>query len=188
MTATSGDTGKAALEGFKDVPGTHILVFYPGIGVSPMQKRQMVTQEGDNVAVCAIEGNFDDAQSSVKRIFTDAALQERLAQHGMQFSSANSINWGRLLPQIVYYIYAYLELVRTGGLSMGQPMDVVVPTETLEYSGRLLRAENGPSHPEADMRLQRQQSADRFYPDRHLRPPPGISRHSLSLDGYFDFQ
>ena len=124
LTATSGDTGKAALEGFKDVPGTHILVFYPRDGVSPMQKRQMVTQEGDNVAVCAIEGNFDDAQSSVKRIFTDAALQERLAQHGMQFSSANSINWGRLLPQIVYYIYAYLELVRTGGLSMGQPMDV----------------------------------------------------------------
>ena len=128
LTATSGDTGKAALEGFKDVPGTHILVFYPRDGVSPMQKRQMVTQEGDNVAVCAIEGNFDDAQSSVKRVFTDAALQERLAQHGMQFSSANSINWGRLLPQIVYYIYAYLELVRTGGLSMGQPMDVVVPT------------------------------------------------------------
>lgn len=128
LTATSGDTGKAALEGFKDVPGTHILVFYPRDGVSPMQKRQMVTQEGDNVAVCAIEGNFDDAQSSVKRIFTDAALQERLAQHGMQFSSANSINWGRLLPQIVYYIYAYLELVRTDGLSMGQPMDVVVPT------------------------------------------------------------
>lgn len=128
LTATSGDTGKAALEGFKDVPGTHILVFYPRDGVSPMQKRQMVTQEGDNVAVCAIEGNFDDAQSSVKRIFTDAALQKRLAQHGMQFSSANSINWGRLLPQIVYYIYAYLELVRTGGLSMGQPMDVVVPT------------------------------------------------------------
>lgn len=128
LTATSGDTGKAALEGFMDVPGTHILVFYPRDGVSPMQKRQMVTQEGDNVAVCAIEGNFDDAQSSVKRIFTDAALQERLAQHGMQFSSANSINWGRLLPQIVYYIYAYLELVRTGGLSMGQPMDVVVPT------------------------------------------------------------
>ena len=128
LTAASGDTGKAALEGFKDVPGTHILVFYPRDGVSPMQKRQMVTQEGDNVAVCAIEGNFDDAQSSVKRIFTDAALQERLAQHGMQFSSANSINWGRLLPQIVYYIYAYLELVRTGGLSMGQPMDVVVPT------------------------------------------------------------
>lgn len=128
LTATSGDTGKAALEGFKDVPGTHILVFYPRDGVSPMQKRQMVTQEGGNVAVCAIEGNFDDAQSSVKRIFTDAALQKRLAQHGMQFSSANSINWGRLLPQIVYYIYAYLELVRTGGLSMGQPMDVVVPT------------------------------------------------------------
>lgn len=128
LTATSGDTGKAALEGFKDVPGTRILVFYPRDGVSPMQKRQMVTQEGENVTVCAIEGNFDDAQSSVKKIFTDAALKERLAQQGMMFSSANSINWGRLLPQIVYYVYAYLELVRRGKLSMGKSMDVVVPT------------------------------------------------------------
>ena len=113
LTATSGDTGKAALEGFKDVSGTRILVFYPRDGVSPMQKRQMATQEGANVSVCAIEGNFDDAQSSVKQIFTNPELKAVLAQHNMLFSSANSINWGRLLPQIVYYIYAYLELVRT---------------------------------------------------------------------------
>ena len=110
LTATSGDTGKAALEGFKDVPGTRILVFYPRDGVSPTQKKQMVTQEGENVCVCAIEGNFDDAQASVKQIFTDAALKETLAAHNLLFSSANSINWGRLLPQIVYYVYAYLEM------------------------------------------------------------------------------
>ena len=128
LTATSGDTGKAALEGFKDVPGTRILVFYPRDGVSPTQKKQMVTQEGENVCVCAIEGNFDDAQASVKQIFTDAALKETLAAHNLLFSSANSINWGRLLPQIVYYVYAYLELVRTGRLVLGDPMDVVVPT------------------------------------------------------------
>lgn len=128
LTATSGDTGKAALEGFKDVPGTRILVFYPRDGVSPMQKRQMATQEGANVAVCAIEGNFDDAQSSVKQIFTDPKLKEKLEAHGMLFSSANSINWGRLLPQIVYYVYAYLELVRQRKRILGEPMDVVVPT------------------------------------------------------------
>lgn len=128
LTATSGDTGKAALEGFSDVPGTRILVFYPRDGVSPMQKRQMATQEGANVSVCAIEGNFDDAQSSVKKIFTDPELKAVLAEHNMLFSSANSINWGRLLPQIVYYIYAYLELVRTNRVSLGKPMDVVVPT------------------------------------------------------------
>ena len=114
LTATSGDTGKAALEGFKNVPGTRILVFYPRDGVSPTQKLQMVTQEGTNVGVCAIEGNFDDAQTSVKRIFTNAALKEKLAAHNLLFSSANSINWGRLLPQIVYYFFAYGELIRSG--------------------------------------------------------------------------
>ena len=128
LTATSGDTGKAALEGFKDVPGTRILVFYPRDGVSPMQKRQMATQEGQNVAVCAIEGNFDDAQAGVKAIFTNSQLKSQLLEHNMLFSSANSINWGRLLPQIVYYVYAYLELVRTEQITLGKPMDVVVPT------------------------------------------------------------
>ena len=128
LTATSGDTGKAALEGFRDVPGTEILVFYPKNGVSPMQKRQMETQEGKNVTVCAIDGNFDDAQTAVKQAFTDPSMRDVLAQHGMMFSSANSINWGRLLPQIVYYFYAYFELVRNGAVSLGDAVNVDVPT------------------------------------------------------------
>lgn len=128
LVATSGDTGKAALEGFKDVPNTRILVFYPENGVSPMQKLQMCTQEGDNVAVCAIKGNFDDAQSGVKKIFTDPAVAERLNKNGMMFSSANSINWGRLVPQIVYYCSAYCDMLEKGVLTAGEPMNVVVPT------------------------------------------------------------
>ena len=128
LTATSGDTGKAALEGFRDVPGTEIFVFYPQDGVSPMQKRQMETQEGENVTVCVIDGNFDDAQTAVKRVFTDPAMRAALARHGMMFSSANSINWGRLLPQIVYYFYAYFELVRAGAVSLGDAVNVAVPT------------------------------------------------------------
>ena len=107
LVATSGDTGKAALEGFKDVDKTKILVFYPVDGVSPMQKLQMTTQEGENVAVCAIHGNFDDAQSAVKSIFTNDEIKAELAKKNMMFSSANSINWGRLVPQIVYYFSAY---------------------------------------------------------------------------------
>ena len=110
-----------------------------------------------------LEGNFDDAQSSVKRIFTDPELKQQLSEHGMLFSSANSINWGRLLPQIVYYVYAYLELVRQGKRVLGEPMDVVVPTgEFRQHSGRLLRPEDGPAHPKAGVRLQCQQGADRF--------------------------
>lgn len=128
LVATSGDTGKAALAGFQDVPGTRILVFYPRDGVSPMQKRQMATQEGRNVGVCAIEGNFDDAQTAVKSIFTDPAMKRALAEKGMMFSSANSINWGRLLPQIVYYFYSYLELCRMGRISLGDAVNIVVPT------------------------------------------------------------
>lgn len=128
LVATSGDTGKAALEGFKDVKNTRILVFYPEDGVSPMQKLQMCTQEGGNVAVCAIEGNFDDAQSGVKKIFTDKAIAERLAAEGMAFSSANSINWGRLAPQIVYYFSAYCDLVADGAIKNGDKINVVVPT------------------------------------------------------------
>lgn len=128
LVATSGDTGKAALEGFKDVPGTKMVVFYPQDGVSQMQKRQMTTQEGGNVAVCAIEGNFDDAQTGVKKIFTDQAVVEKLAQHSMIFSSANSINWGRLLPQVVYYLSTYAELVKAGEIQLGEAINVVVPT------------------------------------------------------------
>lgn len=128
LVATSGDTGKAALEGFKDVDGTKIMVFYPVDGVSPMQKRQMTTQEGDNVAVCAIRGNFDDAQTGVKRIFTDSELVKTLNDNGYLFSSANSINWGRLLPQIVYYFSAYAQMVCDGKIAVGDKINVAVPT------------------------------------------------------------
>ena len=128
LVATSGDTGKAALEGFRDVDGTKMLVFYPVHGVSAMQKRQMNTQEGNNVSVCAIEGNFDDAQTGVKRIFVDEEIKKKLSENGMLFSSANSINWGRLLPQIVYYFSAYCDMVRQGTVTMGDEINVVVPT------------------------------------------------------------
>ncbi len=128
LVATSGDTGKAALEGFKDVEGTKIIVFYPQNGVSPMQKCQMATQEGSNVDVCAIEGNFDDAQTGVKKIFTTQSVKEKLQANGKLFSSANSINWGRLLPQIVYYISAYCDLVNSGKIALGDEINVVVPT------------------------------------------------------------
>ena len=128
LVATSGDTGKAALEGFKDAPNTKILVYYPVDGVSEMQRFQMITQEGDNVGVCAIRGNFDDAQTGVKSIFTDDEVKEKLAQNGMCFSSANSINWGRLVPQIVYYISAYCDLMAQNKIQNGEPINVVVPT------------------------------------------------------------
>lgn len=128
LVATSGDTGKAALEGFRDAENTRILVFYPEDGVSPMQKLQMTTQEGGNVAVCAIRGNFDDAQTGVKAIFTDPSIAARLAENGMMFSSANSINWGRLVPQIVYYVSAYCDLLADGSIKAGDPINIVVPT------------------------------------------------------------
>ncbi len=128
LVATSGDTGKAALEGFKDVPGTEILVFYPVDGVSNMQKRQMITQEGDNVGVCAIKGNFDDAQTGVKAIFTNPDVKKTLDDNGFMFSSANSINWGRLLPQIVYYIAAYAKLVNNAEIELGGKVNICVPT------------------------------------------------------------
>ncbi len=128
LVATSGDTGKAALEGFADVPGTQIMVFYPEDGVSPMQKRQMTTQSGENVAVCAVEGNFDDCQNGVKAIFTDEKIKAELDAKGMMFSSANSINWGRLAPQIIYYISAYSSLVKDGEIKAGDKVNIVVPT------------------------------------------------------------
>lgn len=128
LVATSGDTGKAALEGFKDVEGTSIMVFYPQDGVSPMQKRQMKTQEGSNVGVCAIKGNFDDCQNGVKAIFTDSEVKETLSSNGMMFSSANSINWGRLVPQIVYYVSSYAELLKKGEISEGEKINIAVPT------------------------------------------------------------
>ena len=128
LVATSGDTGKAALEGFADVEGTSIMVFYPEDGVSAMQKKQMTTQDGDNVCVCAVKGNFDDCQNGVKAIFTDEDIKAQLAERGMMFSSANSINWGRLAPQIIYYISCYSELVKHGEIKAGEPINITVPT------------------------------------------------------------
>ena len=128
LVATSGDTGKAALEGFKDVDGTRIIVFYPDNGVSEIQKLQMVTQEGNNVAVAAVKGNFDDAQSGVKKIFTDDAYKEVLGRNSFKLSSANSINWGRLVPQIVYYFSAYADMLKNGEIKIGDSINVVVPT------------------------------------------------------------
>ncbi len=128
LTATSGDTGKAALEGFADVPGTEIIVFFPDKGVSEVQKRQMVSQEGANTHVFAINGNFDDAQTGVKKIFNDDAFAEKLAEAGCRLSSANSINIGRLIPQVAYYVYGYAKLAERGAIKTGDPINVVVPT------------------------------------------------------------
>ncbi len=128
LTATSGDTGKAALEGFADVPGTEIIVFYPSEGVSQVQERQMITQTGANTHVFAIRGNFDDAQTGVKKIFADDEFAEKLAEKGIKLSSANSINVGRLVPQVAYYVYSYLKLVAEGVIKAGEPMNVTVPT------------------------------------------------------------
>lgn len=128
LVATSGDTGKAALEGFHDVENTSIIVFYPADGVSDAQKLQMTTQEGNNVYVCAVEGNFDDTQTGVKRIFSDPVMAETLANDGFRLSSANSINWGRLLPQIVYYFWSYAQLINSKQISLGDSVNFVVPT------------------------------------------------------------
>ena len=128
LVATSGDTGKAALEGFSDVDRTKIMVFYPKDGVSDIQKLQMASQSGDNVGVCSVIGNFDDAQTGVKMIFSDEELRERLADKGYFLSSANSINWGRLLPQVVYYVSAYCDVVNSGAVKMGDAINFCVPT------------------------------------------------------------
>lgn len=128
LVATSGDTGKAALEGFKDVDGMRMMVFYPEEGVSHMQKLQMITQEGNNIEVAAIKGNFDDAQTAVKILFRDEELREKLENSGKSFSSANSINWGRLAPQIVYYFAAYSEMLRDEEIELGEEINVTVPT------------------------------------------------------------
>lgn len=128
LTATSGDTGKAAMAGFADVEGTRIVVFYPKNGVSAVQEKQMVTQKGKNVKVIGIHGNFDDAQTGVKKMFSDQELKRELKEHGFVFSSANSINIGRLVPQIVYYVYAYVNLLKNGKIQEGEEINVVVPT------------------------------------------------------------
>ena len=128
LVATSGDTGKAALEGYRDIPGTKVQVFYPTDGVSRVQKRQMQSQEGDNVSVLGIRGNFDDAQTGVKKIFSDPEIKARLNSESVFLSSANSINWGRLVPQIVYYISAYCDMYKDGEIALGEAIDVCVPT------------------------------------------------------------
>ena len=128
LVATSGDTGKAALEGFRDVDKTRILVFYPKDGVSEIQQLQMATQEGNNVGVSAVVGNFDDAQTGVKTLFSDPELREQLARRGYFLSSANSINWGRVLPQVVYYISAYCDMLKQGAIAMGEAINICVPT------------------------------------------------------------
>lgn len=128
LVATSGDTGKAALEGYKDVENTDVMVFYPNEGVSPMQKLQMQTQKGDNVYVGAIKGNFDDAQTAVKNIFADADIKKQLDDIGYSLSSANSINWGRLVPQIAYYVSAYVDLYDAGAIELGEKINFTVPT------------------------------------------------------------
>lgn len=128
LTATSGDTGKAALAGFADVEGTKIIVFYPKNGVSPIQEKQMVTQKGSNTYVVGINGNFDDAQTGVKKMFNNKELAKKMDERGYQFSSANSINIGRLVPQVVYYVYSYAKLVANGQIKDGDSINVVVPT------------------------------------------------------------
>lgn len=143
LTATSGDTGKAALEGFADVPGTEIIVFFPNHGVSQVQERQMITQEGANTHVFAIEGNFDDAQTGVKRIFNDESFAQKLAGYGCKLSSANSINIGRLVPQVAYYVYGYVKLLERGVIKEGDKVNIVVPTGNFGnilaayYAGRM---------------------------------------------------
>ena len=143
LTATSGDTGKAALEGFADVPGTEIIVFFPNKGVSEVQQRQMITQEGENTHVFAIEGNFDDAQTGVKKIFNDADFAEKLAGIGCKLSSSNSINIGRLVPQVAYYVYGYVKLVERGVIKAGDKINITVPTGNFGnilaayYAGRM---------------------------------------------------
>ena len=155
LTATSGDTGKAAMAGFADVPGTRIIVFYPKGGVSPVQERQMRTQKGENTAVVAIHGNFDDAQTGVKNLFNNKELAKELAEKGFQFSSANSINIGRLVPQVVYYVYAYAKLLANEEIAAGEEINVVVPTGNF---GNILAAyfakKMGLPHPYSDLCLQ----------------------------------
>ena len=128
LVATSGDTGKAALDGYHDIPGVEIAVFFPTGGTSEIQRLQMATQEGENVAVYAVRGNFDDAQTGVKRVFSDGAIAAELAKRNIRLSSANSINWGRLVPQIVYYFAAYAQLLKAGKIAFGDKVDFCVPT------------------------------------------------------------
>ena len=160
LVATSGDTGKAALDGYHDIPGVEIAVFYPTGGTSEIQRLQMATQEGANVAVYAVRGNFDDAQTGVKRVFADKEIAAQLAQRNIHLSSANSINWGRLVPQIVYYFAAYAQLVKAGKIPFGQEVDFCVPTGNFQADGSAC----GPF----GLRVQQKQRPDRLPAHRHL--------------------
>ena len=160
LTATSGDTGKAALAGFADVPGTKIIVFYPKNGVSPIQEKQMVTQKGANTFVVGIHGNFDDAQTGVKKMFGDKELAAQMDKAGYQFSSANSINIGRLVPQVVYYVYAYAKMYANGEDGKGRKDQCRSTYRKLrKYSGSLLCKEHGCADRQADLCFQRQQGS-----------------------------
>lgn len=157
LVATSGDTGKAALQGFADVPGTKILVFYPYSGVSEIQRLQMATQAGDNVAVSAVRGNFDDAQTGRQADLRRQGVCRRALAARWFLSSANSINWGRLLPQIVYYVSAYCDLLNAGTIEAGTRVNFCVPTRQLrQHSLRLLREEDGRAHRQAHLRVERE--------------------------------
>ena len=171
LVATSGDTGKAALEGFADRAHTNIVVFYPADGVSDIQRKQMVTQHGDNVGVFGVRGNFDDCQTAVKAAFADEAFTAELHEkHRLRLSSANSINWGRLMPQIVYYVSAYADMVASGGVKPGEVDGRLRPHRQLrQHPRRLLRARDGRAHRPADLREQREQRARRLHRDRRLR-------------------
>ena len=179
VTATSGDTGKAALAGFADAPGCGITVFYPEGKVSHVQNLQMSTQEGANVAVCAVRGNFDDAQTAVKQIFANKELGERLAQGGTVLSSANSINVGRLVPQVVYYFAAYAQLLRAGAIEAGDAVEFCVPTGNF---GDILAG-----YYAKRMGLRQEQRAGRLLGNRHLRPRAPLLHHHFPLDGHPGF-
>ena len=174
LVATSGDTGKAALEGFKDADGVKIMTFYPAEGVSKMQKLQMCTQEGKNVNVVAVKGNFDDCQTAVKEIFSSEECNKILAEKGVMLSSANSINFGRLAPQIAYYFSAYLDLLSSDQIEKGEEIDFTVPTGNF---GNIL-------HTQASLRLQLQQNTYRLFADGRLRYQPRIFKDDFALYGY----
>ena len=187
LVATSGDTGKAALEGYRNVDRVKIMVFYPVDGVSRVQKLQMATQTGDNLRVVAIKGNFDDAQTGVKNIFADREMAERLNEHGYILSSANSINWGRLVPQIVYYISAYCDLLNKGVIRNGGANRRLRADRKLRQHFRRISCQtDGTAYPAAGLRLQSEQRADGFPCHRHLRPQSSVPSDHVPLYGYSD--
>ena len=189
LTATSGDTGKAALEGFKDAPGVRIMVFYPSEGVSKMQKLQMSTQEGNNVNVLAVRGNFDSCQTAVKQIFTSDACKEELLRRGIILSSANSINVGRLIPQIAYYFSAYLDLVSSAQIEMGEKVNFAVPTGNF---GNILAAyyakQMGLPVGKLICASNKNNVLTDFIRTGRIRQAPRIFQDDVSLDGYSHIQ